>query len=101
MLNGIYLEELGNSFVQIILTNRPFTREEGFVLDKRNTCYCVLLFAYILEPQFRAPAHLCHFFTNDPCVNHLEILRAFINRLGPLLSDECALESNSVITSCK
>jgi len=62
MLNGIYVEELGDSFIQIIVTNRPFTREDGFVLHKRNTCYCVVIFAYVLEPQFHAPAHLCHFF---------------------------------------
>jgi len=44
---------------------------------------------------------LVSFFTNDPCVSYLKILPAFIIRLGPLLSDECDLESNSVITSCK
>ena len=95
------MEELGNSFVQIVVTNRPFAREEGFVLHKRNACYCVLLFAYIVEPQFRAPAHLRNFLTNDPRVNYLEILPAFVNRLGSLLSDERDLESNSVITSGK
>jgi len=103
MLNGIYVEELGDSFMQIIVTNRPFTREEGFVLHQRNTCYCVLIFAYILEPQFHAPAHLCYFFffTNDTFIYYLEILPEFINRLAPLLSDDCDLESNSVIASCK
>jgi len=95
------MEELGNSFIQIVITNRTFTREEGFVLHKRNRCYCVLLSAYVLEPQFHAPAHLNNFFTNDPCINYLDILPAFINRLIPLLSDECDPESNSVITSCK
>jgi hypothetical protein len=75
------------------------------MLHKRNTCYHVLLFTYtyicILESQFPAPALLCNFFANDPFVNYLEILPAFVSRLSPLLSDECDLESNSVITSCK
>jgi len=101
MLNGIYMEELDKSFIHIVITNRPFTKEEAFVLQKRNRCYCVLLSACVLEPQFHAPAHLCHFLTNDLCINYLEILPAFLNRLSPLLSDECDLESNSVITSCK
>jgi hypothetical protein len=101
MLNGIYVEELANSFLEMVAANRPFTRGGVFVLHNRNTCYRVLLFAYILVSQFQAPAHLCHFFTNDSCVNYLETLPAFVSRLGPLLSDEYDLESNSVITSCK
>jgi len=101
MLNGIYVEELGNSFLEIVVTNRPFTRGGVFMLHNRNACYRVLLFAYISEPQFRAPALLCHFFTNDPCVNYLEMLPAFVSRLDPFPSDECDLESNSVISLCK
>jgi hypothetical protein len=98
MLNRSLVKKLGRNFLELVVTNQPFTGEGGFALHNRNMWSCVLLFTHILETQFQAAAHLCLFFTNDPRVNYLEVLPACVKHVRPLLSDECELQSNPAIT---
>jgi hypothetical protein len=72
-----------------------YAKQKKYMLLRSSICI------YFRTSVSRTCTLVSFFFTNDPCVNYLEILPAFINRLGHFMSDECDLESNSVITSCK